>query len=331
MADDSTRRPSDARWFIVGGGGFIGSHFVTRLLDRGAQGVTVYDNFTSGRRWYLAGHVEDPRLRVVEGDVHELARLTSAMQDHDVVIHLASNPDIARAATEPGVDFHEGTVLTFNVVEAMRVSGVRQILYASGSGVYGELGDLEATEDHGPMIPVSTYGASKLAGEALIASYCAMFDFRGCAFRFGNVVGPRQTHGVGLDFLRRLLADPANLRILGDGKQSKSYIHIEDVMDAVLAAQSADTTGFMPYNVATGDYITVTEIADIAVACLGLPQGSSDYQYTGGDRGWKGDVPVVRLNTDRIRDLGWANTRTTAEAIRDSLAAMLPDLRAGQL
>ena len=267
----------------------------------------------------------------MKGDVKDLDAMKRAMDGCEVVIHLASNPDIARAATEPGVDFHEGTVLTFNVVEAMRVSGVRQILYASGSGVYGELGDLEATEDHGPMIPVSTYGASKLAGEALIASYCAMFDFRGCAFRFGNVVGPRQTHGVGLDFLSRLLADPAHLRILGNGKQSKSYVHVEDVIDAVLIAQSANTRGFVPYNVATDDYITVTEIADLAVACLGLSPGSPDYQYTGGDRGWKGDVPVVRLNTDRIRDLGWANMRTAAEAIRDSLAAMLPDLQAGML
>src|SRR6185437_9048915 len=148
--------------------------------------------------------------------------------------HLASNPDIARAATEPEIDFYQGTVLTNNVVEAMRRAGVSRILYASGSGVYGEIGDTEAQEDFGPLIPVSTYGASKLAGEALISSYCSMFGLTACIFRFGNVVGPRQTHGVGFDFVRRLAADPTELRILGDGQQSKSYVHVSDVISAVL-------------------------------------------------------------------------------------------------
>ena len=149
------------------------------------------------------------------------------MDGHDVVIHLASNPDIARAATEPDIDFRQGTALTHNVVEAMRTTSAKRILYASGSGVYGDLGTVEASEDHGPLLPVSTYGASKLAGEALISCYAYMFGLSGCAFRFGNVVGPRQTHGVGFDFVRRLLADPRALRILGDGSQSKSYIHVD--------------------------------------------------------------------------------------------------------
>src|SRR5262249_54403663 len=148
--------------------------------------------------------------------------------------HLASNPDIAKAATDPDIDFREGTDLTRRVVEAMRCTGAKKILYASGSGVYGDLGETDAHEDYGPLIPVSTYGASKLAGEVLIASYAYMFDIVGRAFRFGNVVGPRQTHGVGFDFLRFLLHEPRRLRILGDGTQSKSYIHVDDVVNAVL-------------------------------------------------------------------------------------------------
>ena len=176
----------------------------------------------------------------MRGDVGDLDLLIDAMRGSEPVIHLASNPDIARAATEPSVDFDEGTRLTHQVVEAMRPSSTQRILYASGSGVYGDLGEYEATEDYGPLIPVSTYGASKLAGEALIASYCYMFGLIGCAFRFGNVVGPHQTHGVGFDFLRRLLHDPSQLEILGDGSQSKSYVHVSDVIDAVLlAARSA--------------------------------------------------------------------------------------------
>ncbi len=319
------------RFFLVGGAGFIGSHFIDRLLaDQRVRRVTVYDNFTSGQAWHYEEHLRDGRLRVVGADIHDFAALKEALAGHDVVIHLASNPDIARAVREPDIDFREGTALTNNVLEAMRQTGVQRILYASGSGLYGDLGEKEATEDHGPLLPVSTYGASKLAGEALISAYAHMFDMRGCAFRFGNVVGRRQTHGVGFDFLRRLRQEPARLRILGDGSQSKSYIHVSDVVSAVLLAHQRCTRPFEAFNVATGDYITVTEIADLACACLGLAPGSVKYEYTGGDRGWKGDVPVVRLSIEKIRGLGWRPTRTSAEALREAMLAMLADLEAGR-
>ena len=318
------------RYFIVGGAGFIGSHFTDRLLADGAAGVTLYDNFSSGREWHYAQHKDDPRLRVVHGEVKDFAALQNAMQGHNTVIHLASNPDIARAATEPDIDFREGTFLTQQVVEAMRVTGTPRLLYASGSGVYGDLGELEIAEDHGPMVPTSTYGASKLAGEALISSYCAMFDLQACVFRFGNVVGPRQTHGVGFDFVRRLLADPTQLRILGDGAQSKSYVHVEDVVNAVLMAHGKSSKPFNVFNVATGDYITVTEIAKLAVEVVGLPPESVRFDYTGGNRGWKGDVPVVRLNTDRIKSLGWTCKRTSQQALGASMRSLLTDSRAGK-
>jgi UDP-glucose 4-epimerase len=322
---------ASSRYFIVGGAGFIGSHFVDRLLGQSStEAVTVFDNFSSGRAWHLAPHADDDRLAVVEADVKELPALTKAMDGHDTVIHLASNPDIARAMTEPDIDFHEGTFLTHCVVEAMRNSSAERILYASGSGVYGELGEQEASEDHGPLIPVSTYGASKLAGEALIASYAAMFDISGCAFRFGNVVGPHQTHGVGFDFVRRLVNDPTHLRILGDGTQSKSYVHVDDVLDAVLLANEVVTDPFRAFNVATGDYITVSEIAALAIEVVGLDADQVRLEFTGGDRGWKGDVPVVRINTDRIRALGW-RCRPTREALRASLESMLGDELAGRL
>jgi UDP-glucose 4-epimerase len=317
------------RVFLVGGAGFIGSHLVDRLLDDEAvPQVTVYDNITSGERWHLEHHVGDSRLGVVEADVRDLDSLVDAMDGHDVVVHLASNPDIARAATEPAIDFDLGTLLTHHVVEAARRTSAGRIIYASGSGVYGDLGSLEVDEDWGPLVPISTYGASKLAGEALICSYCFMFDLTGVSFRFGNVVGPRQTHGVGFDFVRKLIADPTRLEILGDGSQSKSYIHVEDVLDAVLTGHEAAPTPYAVYNVATGDYITVREIADLAVECMGLDPGEVRFELTGGDRGWRGDVPVVRLNTDRIRALGWSNARSSREAIRESLAAMLDELGA---
>jgi UDP-glucose 4-epimerase len=322
---------ADARWFLVGGAGFIGSHFVDRLLAGSeVEVVTVYDNFSSGRHWHLESHAGNERLQVVEADVKDYEALRRAMNGHGIVVHLASNPDIARAATEPAIDFDEGTYLTHLVVEAARETGTPRILYASGSGVYGDLGETEADEDWGPAIPISTYGASKLAGEALIASYCFMFGLTARAFRFGNVVGPRQTHGVGFDFVRSLLADPSSLRILGDGSQSKSYIHVEDVIDAVLTAHESDGV-YEVYNVATGDYITVREIADLAVEVVGLEPGATHYEFTGGPRGWQGDVPVVRLNTDRIQALGWRCKRSSREALRDSMAALVEDVRAGRL
>ncbi len=316
-------RSKPRKFFIVGGAGFIGSHFVDQLLgpDVNAGAVTVYDNFSSGRSWHYEQHFADPRLRIVHADASDLPRLSNAMAEHDVVIHLASNPDIARAATEPEIDFYQGTLLTNNVVEAMRRTGVPQLLYASGSGVYGEPGEAPIGEEDGPFRPVSTYGASKLAGEALIASYCAMFDLRACAFRFANVVGPRQTHGVGFDFLRRLSADASTLRILGDGQQCKSYIHVLDVVAAVLLAMSKSEGPFEAFNVSTHDSITVEQIADEAVASLGLRQRPV-YAFTGGARGWKGDVPVIRLKSERIRALGWSSRWTSREAIRAALDAM---------
>jgi UDP-glucose 4-epimerase len=320
------------RFFIAGGAGFIGSHFVDRLLARpDVDQVTIYDNYSSGRRWHHAGHDDNPRFAPVEGDVRDLDRLRRAMDRHHVVIHLASNPDIAAAVTNPAIDFDQGTVLTHNVLEAMRTTSARRVLYASGSGVYGDLGHLEVPEDHGPLLPVSTYGASKLAGEALVSAYVAMFGLTACVFRFGNVVGPRQTHGVGFDFVRRLRKDATCLSILGDGSQSKSYIHVDDVVSAVLLAHRGTNRPYQAYNVATGDSITVTDIAALAIDVLGLEPGGVRLDYTGGDRGWKGDVPIVRLDTRRIRALGWRPSAGSAEALANAMQALAQEEDAGLL
>lgn len=325
-------RVTATRYAVVGGAGFIGGHAVDRLLARpDIEKVTIYDNYSSGRESHHARHVEDPRLVVVRGDVKNLETLTEALRGHDTVMHLASNPDIARAATEPDIDFWEGTFLTNQVVEAMRRAEVPMLLYASGSGVYGDIGFTEADEDHSPLEPVSTYGASKLSGEVMIAAYAHMFGLRGRAFRFGNVVGPRQTHGVGFDFVRRLLGDPTQLTILGNGDQSKSYVHVFDVLDAVFSAETAGDEPFSVFNVATGDYITVTEIARLAIDVVGLNPVDVALHYTGGDRGWKGDVPVVRVNTDRIRSLGWNNRMLSGAALTSAMESMLVDFQANRM
>ncbi|MHB1948682.1 MAG: NAD-dependent epimerase/dehydratase family protein [Gammaproteobacteria bacterium] len=310
-------------YFLVGGAGFIGSHFVDSLLKQNAvQKVTIFDNFSSGKEWHYAHHLLDPRLSVITGDVKDSDLLIQAMQDHEVVLHFASNSDISQAAKKPSIDFTEGIYLTFQVLEAARLNKVKRIIYTSGSGVYGDLGETESSEDQGNMHPISPYGASKLAGEAFISSYCHMFGMSACVFRFGNVVGPRQTHGVGYDFVNSLFKNKKSLRILGDGKQSKSYIYVEDVVQAVLLANEKLTNCYEVYNVATGDYITVHEIAEIIVECMGLEKEVS-FEFTGGDRGWNGDVPVVRLATNKIRALGWTPKRNSAQSIRASAQAMI--------
>jgi UDP-glucose 4-epimerase len=310
------------RVFVAGGAGFIGSHVVRRLLPI-ADKVVVYDNFSSGRRWHLGEYAANPNLSVMEGNIRDLAALKTALAGSDLVIHLASNPDIARAATEPDIDFWEGTYLMQNILEAMRQTGVRRILYASGSGVYGDAGETALTENYAPLMPISTYGASKLACEALLCAYCHLFDLVGRAFRFANVVGPRQTHGVAYDFIRRLQQDPSQLYILGDGQQSKSYIHVDDVISAMLLAGENADGCYDVFNVATEDYVTVRQIADLVAERLGLR--GVKYSFAGGTRGWKGDVAVVRFDTTKIRALGWSNQRTSREALGHAIDNMIAD------
>jgi len=310
--------------FVSGGAGFIGSHLLPNLLgSKDVQAVVVFDNFTSGQRSYLP---KDSRVTVIQADLKDLDAVKAAMQGCQVVYHLAANPDIAKAVTQPDIDFWEGTYLTQNVLEGMRVNGAQTLFYTSGSGVYGENPSVSFREDYGPCIPISTYGASKLACEGLIASYCHMFGQRARAFRFANVVGPRQTHGVGYDFVRRLKTDPTRLRILGDGLQRKSYIHVEDVLAAIATVDAATGPCYDLFNVATEDYITVREIADLAVRISGLEPGRVQYEFTGGDRGWKGDVPIVRFDCAKIKALGWRNRRTSAQAVSDAMAAMREEL-----
>ena len=212
------------RYFVTGGAGFIGAHLVNHLIDTTPSSVTVFDNFSTGRKWAFGDRLNDPRLVIVEGDARDQAALTRVIAGHDIVYHFAANSDIARAATEPAIDFLNGTLLTHNVLEAMRETGVRRILFTSGSGVYGDVPPVPIPEEYAKTLPISTYGACKLASESLISAYCHMFEITGTVFRFANVVGPHQTHGVAYDFIRRLAKDPTRLKIFGDGQQTKPYI-----------------------------------------------------------------------------------------------------------
>ena len=314
------------KYFIIGGAGFIGSHLVRFILKEEVTAVvTIYDNFSSGKMWHLSEVKNYDNLKIIKGDIKDLELLKSSIRGNDVVYHFASNPDISKAITQPDIDFWEGTYLTNNVLEAMRVNNIKHLLYASGSGIYGDTGYLETDEDYSPMIPISTYGASKLSCEALISSYCFMFDMNAAAFRFANVVGPNQTHGIGYDFVKKLLKDYSQLEILGDGTQSKSYIYVTDIIKALRMIEMNYLNNYSYFNVATNDFISVKEIADIVIKLLNYE--NVKYKFTGGNRGWKGDVPIVRLNSEKIRKLGWNNIYTSEESIKKSVTSIIEDAK----
>ena len=309
--------------FVAGGAGFIGSHIVHRLMTETQHDVTVFDNFTSGQKWHLEPHLADSRLTIVSGDLKAVEEVTAAMQGAERAYHFAANPDIAKAMRQPDVDFWEGTYLTQNLLEAARLTGLKELLYASGSGVYGDVGTLAVTEDHAPMLPISPYGASKLSCEATIHAYTHMFGLKARVFRFANVVGPRQTHGVAYDFIRRLRTEPSRLSILGDGSQSKSYIHVDDIVAGLQYFGARDTAPYTYYHLATEDYLTVREIADLVVEEMGL--SDVRYEFSGGSRGWSGDVPIVRFNLAKAHGAGWRAGRSCKEAMRASIQAMLAE------
>ena len=315
-----------SKYFVIGGAGFIGSHLVKDIFAQDSEAnVVIYDNFSSGRMWHLDGVKDKKNLEIVREDIKDKDILIKAMKGADIVYHLASNPDISKAVSKPDIDFWEGTYLTNNVLEAMRINRVGKLIYASGSGIYGDTGLQEVDEDFSPKLPISTYGASKLACESLMCAYCCMFDITASCLRFANVVGPHQTHGVGYDFVRKLIDSQHELTILGDGRQSKSYIYVSDVLSVMRLLEENAPRGFSYYNVATMDYLEVREIADIVVEITGLK--SVKYKYTGGDRGWKGDVPVLRLNSQKIRRLGWMNEYTSREAICMSVKSIYEDAK----
>jgi UDP-glucose 4-epimerase len=310
-----------SKYAVIGGAGFIGSHFVDHLISHDHQ-VKVIDNLCSGTISRIEQHSNSNNFEFHHMNIEDTPSLARALKDIDFVIHLASNPDIARAATDPRIDFIQGTVLTESVLEAARVSGVSKILYASGSGVYGDVGS-ELLKEESEIKPISTYGASKAAGEHLLQAYSHMFGIKCLAFRFANVVGSRQTHGVGYDFLNNLEKDPSCLHILGNGKQSKSYVHVSDIVRGVLLASEKVDSDFDVFNISTTDFVNVNEIALIVMDQLAIDPKSVEITYSGGDRGWKADVPVVRIDARKICNLGWIPKFNSYQALQDSIREMI--------
>lgn len=310
---------------VTGGAGFIGSHLVDRLVDEGLD-VVVLDNLSGGRLEFLDRHLGSSAFEFIEGDVRDADALAQALgSGAEVVYHLAANADIARGAVDPTLDFDHSIVGTFALLQAMRDSDANRIVYTSGSGVYGDRGASYSAETLGPLRPVSMYGASKLAAEGLISAFCHLYGMRASIVRPANIIGPRTTHGVVFDFVRRLKADSTRLRILGDGQQSKAYLHVADVVDALLLVrkQTSETVSF--FNLSSDSFVTVDEIAAVVLEAMGL-QGV-EVAHTGGTVGWNGDVAVVRLANDAIAELGWRPRFDSLAAVRATVGALLVDPR----
>jgi len=297
--------------FVTGGAGFIGSNVVDRLLQDGHD-VVAYDNFSTGQKRFLENALHAPGFTLIEGDTLDLPQLTHAMRDAEFVFHLAANADVRFGTEHPRKDLEQNTLATFNVLEAMRANHVRRIAFSSTGSIYGEP-EIWPTPETAPFpVQTSLYGASKLAGEGLIQAYCEGFGFQGYIFRFVSILGERYTHGHVFDFYRRLQSDPGHLKVLGDGHQRKSYLYVQDCIDAMLLAIDRASAKTNIFNLGTAEYCAVNDSIGWITRQLNL---QPELDYAGGTRGWIGDSPFIFLDTSKIRSLGWVPKLTIQQGI----------------
>ncbi len=299
------------RAFVTGGAGFIGSNLVDRLLA-GGHAVTAYDNVSTGQREFLRDAESKQGFRLVVGDLLDLPRLTAAVAGHDVVFHLAANADVRFGTQHPRKDLEQNTVATFHVLEAMRANRVRRVAFSSTGSVYGEPDVFPTPEGCSFPVQTSLYGASKLAGEGLLAAYATGFGFEAYVFRFVSILGERYTHGHVFDFLDKLRADPHRIEVLGNGKQRKSYLYVQDCIDAIFAVMERAHEPFNVFNLGADEYCCVDDSLGWISEHLGL---SPRRTYTGGDRGWIGDSPFIFLDTSKVRALGWRPKLSIREGV----------------
>ncbi len=310
---------------VTGGAGFIGSHLVDSLLERGYF-VRVIDNLSSGNIEFIKQHIGKKEFEFIRGDLKDMESIKKALRDIDTVFHLAANPEVRLSVTEPIVHFRENIVTTFNLLEAIRVyDNVEKLVFASSSTVYGDAKLIPTPEEH-EIRPISVYGASKAGCEALICSYAHLYGFKAVSLRYANIIGPRLRHGVIYDFIMKLKKDPARLEILGDGTQRKSYLYIDDTIEATIHIAERIKEKYEVYNIGNEDWITVREIAEIVSKVLGLkPQ----LIYTGGTkdgRGWPGDVKIMLLSIEKIKKTGWTPRYSSREAVELTAKALAKEL-----
>jgi UDP-glucose 4-epimerase len=309
------------RAFVVGGAGFIGSHLTHALLEQRA--VTIFDNFSVGKREFIQRPLGDVNCSLEIGDALDLEHLTRAMKGHELVFHLAANPEARWGLDNPRLDLEQGTIATHNVLEAMRRNHISELVFASSGTVYGET-DQACTELDLGHLPISLYGASKFACEGLISAWVECFGLSAWILRFGNVVGPHGTHGAALDFLKRLKANPALLEVLGDGHQAKPYVHVADLVRAILFVYANSRETLNVFNIAPPD---VTSVRDIAELCVALcPHPTAQIRYTGGKKGWRGDVPFSRLDAGKLRKLGFDLGRSSRRAVETAVSDLVKEV-----
>jgi UDP-glucose 4-epimerase len=304
---------------VTGGAGFIGSHLVDALVARGDR-VLVIDSLRAGSKDSIECHLKNGSAVLVIADLLEDG-WQDAVRCADRVYHLAADPDVRQSALSPEGPVDNNILATFRVLEAMRRHDVREIVFTSTSTVYGDATIIPTPEEYAPLEPVSVYGASKLACEALISSYCHSFSMQAWNFRFANIIGERSGHGVITDFIRKLHDNPKELEILGDGKQSKSYLLVQDCIDAMLYAVCHAHGRVNTFNIGSKDWIDVRTIAAIVVEEMHLT--GVKYRYTGGERGWVGDVPRMRLSLEKIKKLGWQPAHGSKESVQGAVRAIL--------
>ena len=311
------------RVLVTGGAGFIGSHLIDALLEEGFD-VICLDNFSSGRKELIEHNLD--KIELIEGDLLNREDIKKALKGCEIVFHLAANPDVRVGAINTKIHFDNNIVATYNLLEEMKDAGVKEIVFTSSSTVYGDAEKIPTPENYGPLIPISLYGASKLAAEALICSYCHTFDMEATIYRFANVVGPRSTHGVIYDFIKKLRKNPDELEILGDGKQRKSYLYIDDCIDAMLFGMQKKEKQVEIFNIGSEDWIEVKEIADIISQEMSL---NPKYKFTGGidGRGWKGDVKFMRLDISKLKALGWKPKYGSKEAVRMTAKWLINEIK----
>ena len=306
------------RSIVTGGAGFIGSHLVDFLVSSGDD-VIIIDSLVSGDKDYVREHLEAGRARLVSADLLGYG-WQEELDGADRVYHLAADPDVREGSADPDRQLNNTIIATHRVLEAMRRANVPEIVFTSTSTVYGEASVIPTPEDYSPMEPVSVYGASKLACEALISAYCHSFSMRSWIFRFANIIGARSGHGVITDFIRKLKENPGELEILGDGKQTKSYLEVRECIRAIMyvAGHSSDIVN--TFNIGSEDWVSVTEIADILCLEMNL---SPSYRYTGGRRGWIGDVPRMQLDISRLKEIGFVPGINSRESVKIAVRAAL--------
>ncbi len=300
--------------FVTGGAGFIGSWVVDRLAPRNS--VTVYDNLSTGKEEFVQHHIGKKGFRFVKADLLDVERLVKEMKGHDSVWHMAANPDIRKGTESTMVDLEQNTFATFNVLECARRNDIGSVVFSSTSTVYGRAKTIPTPEDYGPLMPISLYGASKLACEAMVSAYAELYGIKGYIYRFANIIGPRSTHGILYDLVQKLNRDPTTLEVLGDGKQRKSYLMVDECVDAMLYGFRNSKDRLSYFNLGAEDQTTVKDIVKILVEETGLE--GVKVVYTGGESGWKGDVPRFLLSTRKMAKLGWKAGRTSDEAVREA-------------